>query len=51
VESLDTEPELKTAPLGRLAEVSDIVGVVAFLVGREGCWVNGQIIRVNSGYS
>jgi 3-oxoacyl-[acyl-carrier protein] reductase len=42
---------VKMAPLGRLGEVSDIVGVVAFLVGREGAWVNGQIIWVNGGYA
>jgi 3-oxoacyl-[acyl-carrier protein] reductase len=42
---------VKMAPLGRLGEVDDIVGLVAFLVGREGGWVNGQIIRVNGGYA
>lgn len=42
---------VKMAPLGRLGEVSDIVGVLAFLVGREGGWVNGQVIRVSGGYS
>jgi 3-oxoacyl-[acyl-carrier protein] reductase len=42
---------VKMAPLGRLGEVDDIVGVVAFLVGREGGWINGQIIRVNGGYA
>jgi 3-oxoacyl-[acyl-carrier protein] reductase len=41
----------KMGPLGRIGEVDDIVGVVAFLVGREGGWVNGQIIRVNGGYA
>ncbi len=41
----------KMAPFGRIGEVSDIVGVVAFLVGPEGGWVNGQIIRVNGGYA
>src|ERR1700723_5124 len=40
----------KMGPLGRIGEVDDIVGVVAFLVGRAGGWVNGQIIRVNGGY-
>jgi 3-oxoacyl-[acyl-carrier protein] reductase len=29
----------KLAPLGRIGEVSDIVGVVAFLVGKDGGWV------------
>jgi 3-oxoacyl-[acyl-carrier protein] reductase len=41
----------KMGPLGRIGEVDDIVGVVAFLVGRAGGWVNGQIIRVNGGYA
>jgi 3-oxoacyl-[acyl-carrier protein] reductase len=41
----------KMAPLGRLGEVSDIVGVVSFLVSQEGGWVNGQILRVNGGYT
>jgi 3-oxoacyl-[acyl-carrier protein] reductase len=41
----------KMAPLGRIGEVGDIVGVVAFLAGREGGWINGQIIRVNGGYA
>jgi 3-oxoacyl-[acyl-carrier protein] reductase len=41
----------KMAPLGRLGEVDDIVGVVSFLAGREGGWINGQVIRVNGGYT
>ena len=41
----------KLAPLGRIGEVQDIVGVVAFLVGPEGSWVNGQVIRVNGGFA
>lgn len=36
-------------PLGRLGEVEDIARVVSFLVGPEGGWINGQIIRVNGG--
>lgn len=36
-------------PLGRLGEVEDIARVVSFLVGPEGAWINGQIIRVNGG--
>jgi 3-oxoacyl-[acyl-carrier protein] reductase len=41
----------KMAPLGRLGEVEDIVGVVSFLAGPEGGWINGQVIRVNGGYT
>jgi 3-oxoacyl-[acyl-carrier protein] reductase len=41
----------KMAPLGRIGEIEDIVGIVSFLVGREGSWVNGQVIRVNGGYA
>jgi len=41
----------KLAPLGRIGEVADIVGVVSFLVGPEGGWVNGQVLRVNGGFA
>jgi 3-oxoacyl-[acyl-carrier protein] reductase len=41
----------KMAPLGRIGEVDDIVGVVSFLVGRDAGWINGQVIRVNGGYA
>lgn len=40
----------KMNPMGRIGEVSDIVGIVAFLVGPEGGWVNGQVLRVNGGF-
>ena len=36
-------------PLGRIGEPEDIANVVAFLVGPQGHWVNGQNIRVNGG--
>ena len=39
----------KASPLGRLGEPADIAGVVAFLAGPEGGWVNGQTVRVNGG--
>ena len=35
--------------LGRMGEPEDIAGVVAFLAGAEGGWVNGQQIIVNGG--
>ncbi len=41
----------KLAPLGRIGEITDIVGIVSFLVGPEGGWVNGQVIRVNGGFA
>jgi 3-oxoacyl-[acyl-carrier protein] reductase len=39
----------KLIPLGRLGEPGDIVGAVAFLLGPDGGWVNGQVLRVNGG--
>jgi 3-oxoacyl-[acyl-carrier protein] reductase len=48
-----TEAQIDAAkarsPLGRLGQPDDIAGVVAFLVGPDGGWVNGQVIRVNGG--
>ncbi|RBL92437.1 SDR family oxidoreductase [Chitinophaga flava] len=35
--------------LGRMGEPEDIAGVVAFLAGPEGAWINGQQIIVNGG--
>lgn len=39
----------KQPPLERLGTPEDIAGVVAFLAGPEGHWVNGQILRANGG--
>lgn len=39
----------KRPPLERLGEPGDITGVVAFLAGPEGGWVNGQVVRANGG--
>lgn len=36
-------------PLGRLGEPEDIAGVIAFLTGPEGGWINGQVVRANGG--
>ena len=38
------------APLGRLGHPDDIAGVVSFLVGPDGRWVNGQVIYANGGF-
>ena len=39
----------KMIPLDRLGEPEDIARIVAFLVGPEGGWINGQVLRANGG--
>ncbi len=39
----------KMIPLGRLGKPEDIARVVGFLVGPDGGWVNGQVLRANGG--
>jgi 3-oxoacyl-[acyl-carrier protein] reductase len=39
------------APLERLGVPADIAPVVSFLVGPDGEWVNGQVIRANGGFA
>ncbi|GAB3426172.1 SDR family oxidoreductase [Massilia solisilvae] len=39
----------RMAPLERLGQPQDIAGVVAFLAGPDGGWVNGQVLRANGG--
>ncbi|WP_416797487.1 SDR family oxidoreductase [Ciceribacter azotifigens] len=39
----------KMIPLGRLGEVDEIAGVVSMLVGPDGGWINGQVVRANGG--
>ncbi|XHS78612.1 SDR family oxidoreductase [Burkholderiaceae bacterium UC74_6] len=39
----------KANPLERLGTPADIAGTVAFLVGPDGGWVNGQVLRANGG--
>lgn len=41
----------KMAPLERLGEPEDIEGVVSFLAGPDGAWVNGQVLRANGGFA
>ena len=37
-------------PLGRLGRPEDVAGVVSFLAGPAGRWVNGQVIYANGGF-
>jgi 3-oxoacyl-[acyl-carrier protein] reductase len=39
----------KMNPLERLGTPEDIAGAVAFLVGPDGGWINGQVVRANGG--
>ncbi|HDS3336119.1 TPA: SDR family oxidoreductase [Yersinia enterocolitica subsp. palearctica] len=39
----------KMAPLERLGTPGDIAAAVAFLVGKDGGWINGQVLRANGG--
>jgi len=37
------------APLARLGQPADIAGIVAFLAGPDGAWVDGQTLQANGG--
>ena len=39
----------KLAPLERLGQPEDIAAAVAFLVGPDAAWINGQTLRANGG--
>jgi len=39
----------KLAPLERLGQPQDIAAAVSFLVGPDGAWINGQVLRANGG--
>jgi len=39
----------KMSPLERLGTPEDIAAAVAFLVGPDGRWINGQVLRANGG--
>jgi len=39
----------KQPPLERLGQPQDIAGVVSFLAGPDGGWINGQVLRANGG--
>jgi 3-oxoacyl-[acyl-carrier protein] reductase len=37
-------------PLGRLGRPDDVAGIVSFLVGPAGRWINGQVVYANGGF-
>ena len=41
----------KLAPLERIGRTDDIAGLVSFLVGPDGGWINSQVLRANGGYA
>jgi len=41
----------KLPPLERLGQPEDIAGVVSFLAGADGGWVNAQVLRANGGFA
>lgn len=41
----------KVAPLERLGTPEDVAGVVSFLAGPDGGWVNSQVLRANGGFA
>jgi 3-oxoacyl-[acyl-carrier protein] reductase len=45
----DVKPIVGRTPLGRLGEPEDIARAVSFLVGPDGAWINGQVLRANGG--
>jgi 3-oxoacyl-[acyl-carrier protein] reductase len=41
----------RTPPLERLGTPEDVAGVVSFLAGPDGGWVNAQVLRANGGFA
>jgi len=41
----------KLPPLERLGQAEDVAGVVSFLAGPDGGWVNAQVLRANGGFA
>jgi 3-oxoacyl-[acyl-carrier protein] reductase len=41
----------RMTPLERIGRPEDIAGVVSFLAGPDGAWINSQIIRANGGFA
>ena len=50
-----TEEQIKQAgslaPLERFGQPDDIAGIVSFLAGPDGGWINAQILRANGGFA
>ena len=42
---------LAQMPIGRLGDVSDVAGAVAFLAGPDATWVTGQCLAVDGGHT
>lgn len=41
----------RLVPLERLGQPEDIARVISFLMGPDGGWVNGQVVRANGGFA
>lgn len=41
----------KVSPLERLGQPIDIANAISFLLGKDGAWVNSQVVRVNGGFA
>jgi 3-oxoacyl-[acyl-carrier protein] reductase len=41
----------KLPPLERFGQTEDIAGIVSFLAGPDGGWVNAQVLRANGGFA
>lgn len=41
----------KLPPLERLGQAEDVAGVVSFLAGPDGGWINAQVLRANGGFA
>lgn len=42
---------VKMSPLERMGTPEDVAGVVSFLAGCDGAWVNAQVLRANGGFA
>jgi 3-oxoacyl-[acyl-carrier protein] reductase len=48
-ETLDRVAYLRTIPMGRIAEPSDVVGPILFLLGEGARFMTGQVLHINGG--
>lgn len=46
-EKAEIDKVVGLTPLGRLGQPEDIARAISFLVGPDGAWINGQILRAN----